>query len=111
MDGDGDLELLAPCGQVQTAETTMYLWDLPDTGGVDSVEMPMFQYGPGRDGIVPESGCAADFNGDGAANILDFVAFQIAFVGMDPEADCDGNGMLNILDFVCFQGVFQAGCP
>jgi hypothetical protein len=56
-------------------------------------------------------GCAADFNGDGALNILDFVAFQGAFVQMDPAADCDGNGLFNILDFVCYQALFQEGCP
>jgi hypothetical protein len=56
-------------------------------------------------------GCGADFNGDGSLNILDFVAFQNAFVAQNPTADCDGNGSLNILDFVCFQGLFKAGCP
>jgi len=55
-------------------------------------------------------GCEADFNGDGSLDILDFVAFQGAFVDGDPSADCDGNGALNVLDFVCFQGVFAAGC-
>ena len=61
--------------------------------------------------LVCESGCYADFNGDGSLNILDFVAFQGAFVGADPSADCDANGALNILDFVCFQGMFAKGCP
>jgi hypothetical protein len=61
--------------------------------------------------VIGEAGCAADFNGDGALNILDFVDFQTAFVGGDPAADCDQNGLFNILDFVCFQGVFGAGCP
>jgi uncharacterized membrane protein len=60
--------------------------------------------------VVPLEGCAADFNGDGALNILDFVAFQNAFTAQDPAADCDGNGAFNILDFVCFQGLFQGGC-
>lgn len=55
--------------------------------------------------------CLADFNGDGSLDILDFVAFQIAFVAGDPAADCDTNGSFNILDFVCFQQLFQAGCP
>ena len=54
--------------------------------------------------------CAADVNADGQLNILDFVAFQLLFVGGDPGADCDGNGALNILDFVCYQQLFQAGC-
>ena len=61
---------------------------------------------------VPDScsDCPADFNGDGSLDILDFVAFQNAFVNGDAGADCDGNGSLNILDFVCFQGLFSAGC-
>jgi hypothetical protein len=61
--------------------------------------------------VTAEAGCAADFNGDGSLNILDFVAFQNAFVAGDPDADCDGNGALNVLDFVCFQNLFKAGCP
>ena len=55
-------------------------------------------------------GCPADFNGDGQLNILDFVAFQEAFVAHDPDADCDSSGDFNILDFVCYQGLFVAGC-
>jgi hypothetical protein len=61
--------------------------------------------------LVPAEGCAADVNGDGMLNILDFVAYQNLFVNADPAADCDANGVLNVLDFVCFQGIFQAGCP
>jgi hypothetical protein len=55
--------------------------------------------------------CAADVNGDGLLNVLDFIAFQQAFLSQNPIADCDGNGAFNALDFVCFQGVFVAGCP
>jgi len=55
--------------------------------------------------------CPADFNGDGEANILDFVAFQGAFAAGDSSADCNGDDSLNILDFTCFQAVFAAGCP
>lgn len=55
--------------------------------------------------------CASDFNGDGQSNILDFVAFQLAFVAGDLAADCDASGTLDILDFVCFQAIFKAGCP
>ena len=69
-------------------------------------------------GITPESvvawapsSCAADFNGDGNLDILDFVALQGAFVDGDPSADINGDGELNILDFVAFQALFQAGCP
>ena len=60
--------------------------------------------------LTPAAGCAADFNGDGALNILDFVAFQNAFQAGDAGADANGDGVLNILDFVAFQNQFQAGC-
>ena len=56
-------------------------------------------------------GCAADVNGDGSLDILDFVAFQGLFVAGDRRADCDGDGRLVVaLDFACFQGAFLAGC-
>ena len=58
-----------------------------------------------------QSDCAADFNGDGKSNILDFVAFQNAFVDNDPSADCDADGNFTILDFVCFQGAFPGRLP
>jgi probable HAF family extracellular repeat protein len=54
--------------------------------------------------------CAADFNGDGALSILDFVALQQAFVGGDAAADINLDGQLNVLDFVAFQLLFVAGC-
>ena len=54
--------------------------------------------------------CAADFNGDGALDILDFVALQAAFQAGDGSADINGDGHLDILDFVAFQGLFQGGC-
>jgi hypothetical protein len=54
--------------------------------------------------------CYADFNDDYTPNILDFVAFQLAFVANDPKADCDHNGSFTILDFICFQAYFTVGC-
>jgi outer membrane protein assembly factor BamB len=59
--------------------------------------------------VIPSS-CAADVNGDGALDVLDFVAFQTMFVDQDPAADCDADGNFTILDFVCYQQLFQAGC-
>ena len=56
------------------------------------------------------SACAADVNGDGNLDVLDFVAFQLLWQDGDPAADCDANGEFNVLDFVCFQQLFQAGC-
>ena len=58
-----------------------------------------------------QAGCYADFNGDGSLDVLDFVAFQIAWVDQDAAADCDANDQFNILDFVCFQLAFETGCP
>ena len=55
--------------------------------------------------------CKADVNGDGLLNLLDFVAFQNAWVAQEPIADCDGDGSFTIIDFVCFQNLFQIGCP
>ena len=55
--------------------------------------------------------CAADCDGNGALNILDFVCFQGEFQAQSDAGDCDGNGLFNILDFVCYQGLFVAGCP
>jgi len=54
--------------------------------------------------------CVADFDADGELTILDFVAFQGAFLAGDDRADVNGDGSLDILDFVTFQGLFQAGC-
>jgi hypothetical protein len=93
---------LAPGTYRLQAATTSFLddGDAELAHGAGSFDFELFLTG----------GCAADFNGDGVLNILDFVAFQNAFVAGDPDADCDGNGALNVLDFVCFQGLFQAGC-
>lgn len=54
--------------------------------------------------------CVGDFNKDAVLSILDFVAYQNAFVAGDESADIDGDGMLTILDFVAFQEAFLEGC-
>lgn len=61
--------------------------------------------------VVPVGGCAADCNGDGALNVLDFVCFQGEWQGQTEAGDCNDDGVYNVLDFVCYQGVFQEGCP
>jgi hypothetical protein len=61
--------------------------------------------------VVLEMVCPNDFNGDGALNILDFVAYQNGFLSQDEHADINGDGTLNILDFVAFQNIFINGCP
>ncbi|MFI4915643.1 MAG: FG-GAP-like repeat-containing protein [Phycisphaerales bacterium JB060] len=55
--------------------------------------------------------CPADFDGDGALTLFDFLAFQSAFDTMDPRADIDGDGAFTVFDFLDFQNLFSAGCP
>ena len=57
--------------------------------------------------IVP---CRADFNGDGVADVFDFLAFFNAFDAGDPLADFDFDGELTVFDFLAFQNRFDAGC-
>jgi hypothetical protein len=60
--------------------------------------------------VIEKAACAADFDGDGALTLFDFLAFQNAFDAMDPLADFDGDGELTIFDFLAFQDAFDAGC-
>jgi hypothetical protein len=59
---------------------------------------------------IASIGCPADFNGDGALNILDFVAFQLAWQAGADAADVNGDGVLDVQDFVAFQQHFVNGC-
>jgi hypothetical protein len=54
--------------------------------------------------------CLADFDGDGALTLFDFLAFQTAFDTGNPRADIDGDGALSLFDFLAFQNLFSAGC-
>jgi len=56
----------------------------------------------------PATGCAADCNGDGNLNILDFTCFQALF--SSGQGDFNGDGDQNILDFIAYQAAFEAGC-
>jgi len=60
--------------------------------------------------VAATTGCAADLDGDGAATLLDFLAFQNAFDAGDLLADFDADGTLTLLDFLAFQNAFDAGC-
>lgn len=78
--------------------------------GLAYVNVHTVNFGPGeiRGQILHE--CRGDFNGDGDKNILDFVAYQNAFLEQTCEADLNHDLAYNILDFVEFQGVFQESC-
>jgi serine protease AprX len=54
--------------------------------------------------------CYADFTGDGALDLFDFLAFVNAFNAGAPEADCTDDGTLDLFDFLCFVNAFNAGC-
>ena len=60
--------------------------------------------------VAGDVACVPDFNEDGTLDVLDFVAFQIAFTSGDLRADVNGDGVLDVLDFVGFQALFVAGC-
>ncbi len=62
--------------------------------------------------VIPGPGddCYADFNGDGALDLFDFLAFVNSFNAGGGDADCDGDGELNLFDFLCFVNAFNAGC-
>jgi len=55
--------------------------------------------------------CAADFNGNGAADFPDIGLFLGAFAAGDPSADLNGDGSTSFPDVSAFLGAFAAGCP
>jgi hypothetical protein len=60
--------------------------------------------------LTPVSPCYADFTGDGALDLFDFLSFVNAFNAEDPAADCDRNGVFDLFDCLAFVNAFNAGC-
>ncbi len=54
--------------------------------------------------------CSADFNGDGAVNTLDVLAFLNAWSAGDPRGDFKRDGAINTLDVLAFLNAWSAGC-
>ncbi|MFN0134047.1 MAG: GC-type dockerin domain-anchored protein [Phycisphaerales bacterium] len=73
-------------------------------GGQSNTGTVRLVYGPGPV-------CPADYDGDGNANVSDFVFFQNGFASGNLRADIDGSCVLNINDFVGFLNAFATGCP
>ncbi len=76
---------------------------------------PIFGYGrvDAFEAVLAAGGgtpCRADFDGDGALTLFDFLACPNAFDAGDPAADFDGDGSLTLFDFLAFQNEFAAGC-
>ncbi|MFN0131873.1 MAG: GC-type dockerin domain-anchored protein [Phycisphaerales bacterium] len=61
--------------------------------------------------VMVTTPCAADFDGSGALNILDFVSFNNTYQAGDMRADLTGEGLLNINDYIAFQSAYSVGCP
>lgn len=60
--------------------------------------------------IGPPDECRADFNGDGAVNTQDVLAFLNAWAAGDPSADFNGDGVVNTQDVLAFLNEWVAGC-
>jgi hypothetical protein len=60
--------------------------------------------------IAEPAACTADFNGDGAVNVQDFLAFLSAYAAGDARCDIDGSGSINVQDFLGYLSLYAAGC-
>jgi hypothetical protein len=54
--------------------------------------------------------CAADFTGDGLAQVPDIFAFLSLWFASDAAADFDGNGTIAVPDIFAFLGAWFVGC-
>lgn len=78
----------------------------PDTGAIEQV----YNTGLTVTAMTAAEACAADFDGDGQINTLDFLAFLNAWGAGEASADMDGNGAINTQDVLLFLNAFTAGC-
>ncbi len=72
------------------------------------------------DQAIPPEACAADYNGDTAPDVLDFLDFfddfSVCSGGSAPcgsfgDPDVNGDTLVDVLDFLEFLDAFGAGCP
>lgn len=54
--------------------------------------------------------CRADYNGDGALDFNDFLAYMNDFNAGNPRADLNGDGVIDFNDFLDFLNAFNTGC-
>lgn len=67
-------------------------------------------------GIRPDIGafewsCKADWNGDGALDFFDMLAFLSDWANGNMAADCNGDGVLDFFDVLEFLNALAVGCP
>ena len=91
-------------------------WDLISAEGInDAGQIVGYGIPPGTSNISafllePVFVCGADFNGDGAVDTLDVLAFLNAWAAGDASADFNGDGTVNTLDVLGFLNAWGAGC-
>jgi hypothetical protein len=69
-----------------------------------------FQLTGGFWAVAAGADCSADFNGDGAVDSRDVIAFLNAWSARESSADCDANGLIDSRDVICFLNAWSAGC-
>jgi hypothetical protein len=82
-----------------------------DTAGtyVQSVTVPGIGNAYGIEFTITD--CYADFNGDGAVNTLDVLAFINEWsAGGGVAVDCNCDGVINTVDILCMLNKWVAGC-
>lgn len=60
--------------------------------------------------VPTRDACIADFNGDGAVNTQDVLAFLNAWNSGDPRADINGDGAINTQDVLAYLNLWNTGC-
>jgi hypothetical protein len=83
------------------------------TGGAwDKMEIFNLQNNEWAFRIYAETGedCYADFDGNGALDLFDFLAYVNSFNAGEDAANCDGEGGLDLFDFLCYVNAFNEGC-
>ena len=109
VDGNGTNELAVLSYYDGGCDVNLYT--LPGSYTVTGREWSTYHARNTHDGLyAPDDGCYADFNGDGAVNTIDVLAFLNAWATSDPAADCDGSGTINTIDVLCFLNAWAAGC-
>jgi len=109
VDGNGAYEL----GVTSSYDggTDVNLYTLATSYSKTGREWPTYHANYRRDGLyAPETGCYADYNGDGIVDTRDVLAFLNDWAAGADAADCDGNGVVDTRDVICFLNAWNAGC-
>ncbi|MBK7403345.1 MAG: DNRLRE domain-containing protein [Phycisphaerales bacterium] len=87
---------------------------LPWPSGIDGVDVATSEWPEvsERPRLIVRylAGCAADFDGDGAADTRDVLAFLNVWAASDPSADMNGDGIIDSRDVLAFLNIWAAGC-